>query len=353
MEHIAIDLGSRESQVCVRSADGALKEEVRVATRPAVLRRYLSQRPPGRVIVETGSEAFWVAEIARESGREVRVVPSALAPSLGVGRRGQKSARKDAAVLSEASCRVELPSVHIPSVESRHLQAKLGMRDALVRSRTLLCNVVHGYLRTTGERVRSGKTETLVKRVRATLGERSEALEPLMRSLEGITASVQAMDEEIEEHAKANAIAHRLQSVPGVGPITALRYVSTMDEVSRFPSAATAASYVGLVPSEHSSGQTERRGRITKAGSPATRAVLVQAAWAALRSKRQTDPMIRWAQRIARRRGRKIAAVALARKLAGILFALWKNGTRYQPQRAAQADDEPLAAKENLLPPRS
>jgi len=152
MEHIAIDLGARESQVCVRSAGGEILEERRIATRPEKLRCYLAQRPKSRVIVETGAEAFWVAEIARECGHEARVVPSMLAPSLGVGRRGQKSDQRDARVLSETSCRIEVPTVHIPAVETRRLQSRLGMREALVRSRTKLTNVTKAYLRTIGER---------------------------------------------------------------------------------------------------------------------------------------------------------------------------------------------------------
>jgi predicted NBD/HSP70 family sugar kinase len=96
MEQIAIDLGAKESQVCVRSEVRRIVEERRIVTRPQTLRRYLEGRAQSRVIVETGAEAFWVAEIARESGHEVRVVPSMLARSLGVGQRRLKSDRRDA-----------------------------------------------------------------------------------------------------------------------------------------------------------------------------------------------------------------------------------------------------------------
>jgi hypothetical protein len=128
MEHIAIDLGATESQICVRSAAGEILEERRIATRPEKLRGYLAGRPKSRVILETGAEAFWVAEIARECGHDVRVVASMLAPSLGVGRRGLKSDLRDARVLSETSCRVDLPLAHIPRVETRRLQSLLAMR---------------------------------------------------------------------------------------------------------------------------------------------------------------------------------------------------------------------------------
>jgi transposase len=345
MEHIAIDLGSKESQICVRSADGQILEERRIATRPATLRRYLEGRPASRVIVEAGAEAFWVAELVQTAGHEARVVPSALAPALGVGERGLKNDRRDAAVLSAASCRVDLPSVHIRSRQSRALQARLGMRDAAVRARTALLNVVHAHLRTIGERVRSGASQTLVDRVRERLGERATLLEPVFSSIESLNVSVAAMSKTLTAEAKHDELADRLQSVPGVGPLTALRFIATVDLVGRFRDAASLTCYIGLVPSEHSSGEREHRGSITKAGSPVMRALLVQAAWAALRC-RCSDPMLEWARRIAQRRGKKVAVVALARKIARILFALWRDGSRYGASQAA------AAARTELTPPR-
>src|SRR5256885_6139377 len=117
MEHIAIDLGGRESQICVRAADGQVVEEKRCATKG--LKKYLASRPKSRVIVETCSEAFGVADIAVAAGHEVRVVPATLVRVLGVGARGTKTDRRDAQILSEVSCRIELPSVHVPAQESR------------------------------------------------------------------------------------------------------------------------------------------------------------------------------------------------------------------------------------------
>lgn len=333
MEHIAIDLGSKESQVCVRSAAGEIVTEGRIATRPDAIRRYLQGRAPGRVIVESAAEAFWVAEIARECGHDSRVVPSMLAPSLGVGRRGMKSDQRDARVLSETSCRVELPSVHIPCLATRKLQSRLGMRSCLVRSRTMLINAVKGYLRSMGQRART-RSKGWIKLVEG----RGE-LEPMLQAIDALSSSIDTLQAELETVAKESELATRLQTVPGVGVVTALRFMATVDQVGRFPNGAVVGSYVGLVPSEHSSGEKERRGSITKAGSAAMRAVLVQAAWAALRSRRRHEPMMCWARAVAKRRGKKVAAVALARKLSGILFALWRDGTSYDPLRAARSSE--------------
>src|SRR5262245_41761325 len=136
MEHVAIDLGGRESQVCVRTEDGRIAEERRCRTRG--LGEYLATRPKSRVIVEACAEAFHVAGEAKKLAHEVRVVSGTLVRSLGVGARRIKTDKRDARVLSEVSCRIDLPSVHVPSPRSRQLKSLLGMRHALLRSRTLL-----------------------------------------------------------------------------------------------------------------------------------------------------------------------------------------------------------------------
>lgn len=158
MNHVAIDLGGRESQVCARSEDGTILEQGKVATKS--LPRLFKDWQPSTVILETSAEAFHLADAARSCGHEVRVVPATLVKQLGVGSRGVKNDRKDAQVLSQASCRIELPSVHIPSAESRHLKSLCGSREALIRCRTLVINNVRGWLRTQLIRIKTGATRT-------------------------------------------------------------------------------------------------------------------------------------------------------------------------------------------------
>lgn len=134
-------------------------------------------------------------------------------------------------------------------------------------------------------------------------------------------------------------VTKRLVTVPGVGPVTAVAFVATLDDVSRFQGAHQVESYLGLVPQEWSSSETQRRGHITKAGNGRVRWLLVQAAWCILerRSKPEVAALRLWADRIAGRRGRLVAAVALARRLAGILYALWRDGTEYNPTKLRSA----------------
>ena len=137
----------------------------------------------------------------------------------------------------------------------------------------------------------------------------------------------------------------RLRTAPGVGSVTAVAYVATLDRVDRFDRAHEVESYLGLVPSEHSSGERQHRGTLTKAGNPRMRFLLVEAAWCILRSRSaQTQELRRWAERIATRRGRRVAVVALARRLAGILYAMWRDGTEYQAHPRRQHGTTPKLA---------
>jgi transposase len=128
----------------------------------------------------------------------------------------------------------------------------------------------------------------------------------------------------------------QLTTVPGVGPIVAAQFVSVIDEARRFRNAHQVECYLGLVPSEDTTGGKRRLGAITKHGNSYLRALLVQAAWSILRLPARTDPLQRWALAVATRRGKRIAIVALARRLAGVLWALWRDDTVYDPELAAR-----------------
>lgn len=334
MEHVAIDLGGRESQICVRAADGEILLETRCLTRH--LGSYLERRPPSRVVLETCAESFAVADDALNLGHEVRVVPATLVRSLGVGARRTKTDRRDAQILSEVSCRIDLPSVHIPSPVSRERKTMCGMREALVASRTQLTNSVRGWLRARAVRPRTGAVETFPARVRATVPTMPGYVERQLEVLEHLNKQIAAADKELAALAKQDATCARLMTVPGVGPVTALRFVAALDEIQRFPNAHKVEAYLGLTPGENSSSDRQQRTSITKAGSAALRRVLVQAAWAARRC-RKTHPMLTWVAEVEKRRGPRVAIVALARKIVGILFALWRDGTTYSPLRAAKA----------------
>lgn len=336
MQHVAIDLGGRESQVCIRSRGGEVLEERRVFTK--ALPGLLQGLPASRVILETSAEAFRVADAAIDSGHEVRVVPATLVRQLGVGARKLKTDLRDARALSEASCRIDLPSVHIPSAQSRLLKSQCGSRELLIAMRTMTVNSVRGWMRTQLFKIRSGCTASVPTRVREmaqTLGiSLPMHVEMSLGTIEHLTGQIKLADKALCEFAKNDPVCRRLMTIPGVGPVTAVRFVAALDKVERFKTAHAVASYLGLTPGENSSSERKQMTGITKAGSSEVRRTLVQGAWTILR-RFQNSPMGQWARRIAERRGRFIAVVALARKLSGIMFALWRDGAVYQEVRSA------------------
>lgn len=333
MEHLAIDLGSRKSQICVRSANGEIVKECRLDTER--LAGFLTSRPPSRVILETCAEAFHVADYALAAGHEVRVVPSILVHSLGVGARGIKTDQRDARATSEVSTRIDLPSVYIPTMTSRQRTALCSSRQVLVSSRTKLINHCRGWLRTQAGKVRTGNSRTFPERIRECGLSLPAHIEAVLVVIEQTNEQLKRIDKELEAITEADEVCERLMTVPGVGPVTALRFAAAVGEVARFGKSHALESYFGLVPGERSSGDKKQRTALTKAGNPHVRWLLTQAAWSAWRTS-SSDPMVQWAKRVAHRRGNHVAVIALARKIAGILYAVWRDGSRYDPSRGAQ-----------------
>jgi transposase len=259
---------------------------------------------------------------------------------LGVGARGVKTDKQDARVLSEVSTRIDLPSVHIPTPRAREWKSSCTAREALVSSRTQLVNAVKGWARTQALKINSGVTTPFPNRVRHIALQRPGGLpdyiERLLQIIEALNFQIAAADHELKQIAEEDPVCQRLMSIPGVGPVTAVRFTAALDRVDRFHDAHSVQSYLGLVPGEHSSSTRQRRTGITKAGPPRVRWALGQAAWVfrqVARRRNPLDPLATWANELEKRRGKQIAITALARRLAGVMYALWRDGTRYQPSK--------------------
>jgi transposase len=337
VKHVAIDLGGRESQICIRQADGTIVQERRVPT--STLAKLMRQWEPSRVIVETSAEAFNIADSAKAAGHEVRVVPATLVRQLGVGDRGVKTDRKDAQTLSRVSCQIDLPSVHVPSELSRKLKSLCGNREELIECRTKLINNVRGWLRGQLWRVRTGATSSFPERVLeyATKIEQQfpDHIARTLSLIDELNKQIRVADQDLRQIAIQHPVCQKLMTVPGVGPVTSVRFLAALDQVTRFPNAHAVQSYVGLTPGENSSSDRKQRTGITKAGPAKLRRTLIQAAWCVMRNP-TNDPLSVWATQLATRKHKFVAVVALARKLVGILFAIWRDGTTYRAQPAVQ-----------------
>jgi transposase len=343
VEHVGIDVHKNQSQVCILTEEGE-RIERSVRTERSRLRERFGGRLRSRILIEASTESGWVARCLEEAGHEVIVADPNFAPMYATRSRRVKTDRRDARALAEA-CRLGAyrPS-HRTSDAQRLVRAHLAVREALVRTRSRYISVVRSLLRREGLRVRGGEAGTFGRRVSELevppgLG---SAIGPLLAVLEGVNEQIDRADRELARRVRADSDLRRLTTLPGVGPVTSTTFKATVDEVKRFRSARQVAAYLDLVPRERSSGEKQQRGRITKSGDSRARTLLIEAAWLILRGKRDDTAALReWAERIARRRGRRIAAVALARRLARILFAMWRDETSYTPARIRGAAPQP------------
>lgn len=338
MEHIGIDLGSRHSHIAILDASG--QEQLRKKVETRELPGWLAMRGTSRVVMEACTQSPAVARAAVKAGHTTFVVPGNVVRALGVGARGIKTDDRDALVLARASVRSEeLPSVHLRSDVSRSLRETLSSRSTLVDARKNIVLSIKSWLRGRLVTVKGrAHPSTFANTVRKLALEHPEGLpsgiEALLQSYEHLSEQIARLDEELETVAKIDETCKLLRSISGVGPITALSFMAHVDTPTRFGSADELGSYMALTPGENTTGGKLVRTGTIKAGPGYLKAMLVQCAWCAWRT-RPNDPMVLWARAIAERRGKRIAIVALARKIATIMWAMWRHGTPYDPTKAS------------------
>ena len=341
MDHIGIDLHKRESQICIETEQGEVIEK-RIRTERERFVAVFGERPRAKILVESMTEAEWVARCLEELGHEVIVADPSYAAMYATRSRRVKTDRRDAVTLADA-CRLQAyRPAHRASDRQRHVRAELAVRDVLVRTRVKCVSLVGALLRRHGIHLASGNVDGFVARVeRQQLSEELQReIAPLLTLIRTASAELESADARIGRIAAEDPVIKRLRTVPGVGPITATAFVATLDTWERFAGPHQVEAYLGLVPSEKSSGEKQHKGRITKAGNSRARWLLVEAAWSVFRSRREdTEPLRRWAQRVALRRGTKSGIVALARKLAGILYAMWRDGSTYEKREGRVAQE--------------
>jgi transposase len=338
MVYGAIDLHMRYSQIRIVDAEGHVLVDRRVPTVRERLVDVFAGQGPMRILLESGTESEWVAQMLEAAGHAVIVADPNYAPMYGEIRRKVKTDRRDVAALAEANRRGWYRATHRRAAAQRALQQVLRSRRQLVQMRSGTVSLMRSLLRQSGYRVGSGTPARLPARV-AALGlpaSLAATLAPLGRLVETLTTEIAAIDGRLATAATADPVVERLQTVPGVGLIVALTFRTFVDDVRRFGSASHVSAALGLVPREDSSAERRHRGHITKAGPRELRSLLVQAGWACWRSA-GAGTLRAWVDRLASRRGKRIAVVALARRLSRIMFAIWRDETRFRAATVAAA----------------
>ena len=338
MVYGAIDLHMRYSQIRIIDETGAVVREERVVTARERFVKAFGQIGAVRIVLEAGTESEWVAQTLEGAGHEVIVVDPNYAPMYGELRRRVKTDRRDVAALAEANRRGWYRAAHRPSAAQRATRQVLRTRRQLVQMRSGAIGVIRSLLKQDGYRLRACGAEQVPARLAqlALPPSLAATLAPLARVITTTTTEIDALEAQLQRCAASDPVVQALQTVPGVGLIVAWTFRAQLDDVGRFRHAGQVSAAIGLVPREDSSAERRHRGHITKTGPGELRSLLVQAAWACWRS-RQSATLRAWAEQLAARRGRRIAVVALARRLSRILYAVWRDGTCFDVTKLAAA----------------
>jgi transposase len=348
MRSVGLDLGARHIAFC-EIRDGAVIRKMsfrRLSELKAVLG---PGAEPARVAFEACREGWHVHDQLTQWGHEPLMIDTTRVRRLGIGQHGRKNDAIDAEVIALAVEQGRLPLAHVLSPARRKLRAKLSVRGELVDMRARQVTLIRGLARAAGTPLPSSATTTFLKHVsEATLDSATrELIAPLVATLAVAEEQIAALDAELAQMVAKDPLVMICASAPGVGVIVAASFVSVLDDAKRFRNADAVASYFGLAPSEATTGgpQNRRLGGITKQGNTHARAMLVQAAWQIIRAASADDPLRKWALQLAARRGKKVAAIALARRLATMLWAMCRDGTFYDP--AALAKESAKGFREN------
>jgi transposase len=333
---IGLDLGDRKHHACVLNASGEIiGEEVVTNTRECVA-QFAERYPRATYILETGTHSPWVSRLLESHG--LRVIVANARKLRAISQSQTKSDMEDARMLARlgrADPALLSPIKH-RSEEGQRALVRLKVRETLVRSRVNQMNSVRFLLKSLGLPVASGsKAMTFTRRLRPMLDEATRVLvEPLLAMIDLLNARIAEMDKELEAFGlERYPVTARLRQVDGVGPITALAFVLTIEDPGRFPDTRDVGAYLGLVPRRDQSGSTDKQLPITKAGNTQLRCLLVNCAHYILGPFGPPSRLREAGERIAARGGKsakKRAVIAVARKLAVTLLALWKSGAEYE-----------------------
>ena len=340
MDYVGMDIGKRQSQLCWLTGDGEIRHERINTTREVLNRRFSAGY--GRVLMESCAPAEWIARTIEGLGTwEVVVADPNFAPMYAERTRRVKTDRRDAEALVWACVKGNYKRAHRLSDSARRLRMSVSIRKRLVRARASSVVQLKAMLAAEGISTGSGTAAGLPMRlmkIGLPPGLNFE-LAPLVDHILHLNAAIAMADEALEDLTKSHPDIGRLMTVPSVGPVTAATWVATLDTPARFGSGEQVVAYLGLAPGEWSSSETKQRGSITKAGPKELREMLIESAWRVINlPSPESEALRQWALAVAERRHRNKAAVALARKLARILFVIWRDGTTYVPAATREAD---------------
>ncbi len=333
--YAGLDVSDKMTHVCVMDGAGAVVWAGACATDPEVIARTLKARAPGhvRVVLETGPLSAFLYHGLAERGVAVVCVCARHAKGV-LSARVNKSDPHDAEGLAQMARTGWFKAVRIKGEATHMDRARLKIREQLIAARQAMAGQLRGLLKLFG--LRLGKVTTPGKRrerlvaLFARKPELEPILAPLIESLEALEVQIARASKALAAQAAADPVAARLMTAPGVGPITALVFKTSIEDPGRFARGEDAGAFAGLAPRRNQSGERNIRGRITKAGDPMLRGALYESANSLLARVKRPCALQAWGKRLAETKGAKRARVAVARKLAILLHRLWQSETEFR-----------------------
>jgi transposase len=337
-----LDLGDNYSYLCLIDQEGGdVMEEGRLRTTPEALRRRrFASEQPMRIAIETGTHSPWVSRLLEECGHEVLVANARKLRFIYANKR--KTDQIDAenlARLARVDPKLLYPLKHRGEESQAHM-ALIRSREALVSARTQLVNHVRGTVKSFGGRLPKGPARSFHNKAPEHVPEALRpALGPILETIGSLTERIRDYERQLETISKEHyPETELLRQVEGVGPLTALTFVLTLEDPHRFERSRSVGAYLGLVPAQDQSGESDPQKRISKEGDEMLRKLLVSCAHYILGPFGSDSDLRRHGEKIASRGGKnskKRAAVAVARKLAVLLHSLWVSAEIYEPLRNA------------------
>lgn len=337
-----MDLGDKYSYLClIDTESGQLIEGSRLRTTPEAMRRRFDSERPLRVAIEVGTHSPWVSRLLEECGHEVLIAnPRKTRLIYGQRRKTDKLDAEKLARLARADPELLYPVEHRGCDSQAHL-AVVHSREVLIRSRTQMINHVRGTVKSFGYRLPKCSTPSFHKKVPGQLpSELAEVLGPIVETVGSLTEKIKDYERRIEElAAERYPETELLRQVSGVGPLTALTFVLTLEDPQRFAESRSVGAYLGLAPGTDQSGEQDPQKRISGEGDEMLRRLLVSSAHYILGPFAPDSDLRRHGEKIAERGGKnakKRAVVAVARKLSVLLHRLWVSGEVYEPLHNAR-----------------
>jgi transposase len=332
-----VDLGDKYSYLClIDTLSGEVIEEGRLRTSPETFRRRFASEQPMRIAVETGTHSPWVSRLLRECGHEVLVANARKLRLIYANKR--KTDEVDAenlARLARLDPKLLCPVEHRGEDSQAHLTI-IRSRQALIGCRTQLVNHVRGAVKSFGHRLPKCPARSFHNRAPEHIPEALlPALEPILEQIASLTERIRQYDRQLETVSEERyPETQLLRQVEGIGSLTALTFVLTLEDPSRFAKSRSVGAYLGLVPARDQSGDRDPQKHISKEGDEMLRKLLVSSAHYVLGPFGSDSDLRRHGEKIASRGGKnakKRAAVAVARKLCVLLHRLWVTGEVYDP----------------------